>query len=220
LNLPSDRASERPKIKERDTFFREIVELLLLIAAVYTIVNLATSRYVVDGQSMMPNFEGTEYLIVNRFEYMFTDPDRGDIVIFHYPLEPKRDFIKRVIGLPGEEIHIVNGQVFVNGEPLDEPYVAGLCQQSRCQDQSWYLEEDQFFVLGDNRNYSEDSSSFGAVDRKFIVGRAWVKYWPPSEWELIQHHTYNGAAPTLVPSPTPPALSSTPVPPMSESTGG
>lgn len=206
----------RPRLLDRRSFFRESIETLLLIVAIYTLVNLATSRYVVEGQSMLPTFEGNEYLIVNRFEYMFGDPQRGDIVIFHYPENVERDFIKRVIGIPGDLIQMQNGQVFVNGEPLTEPYVLDLCNNSNCRDREWLVGENEYFVLGDNRNASQDSTRFGPVDRSYIVGRAWIKYWPPSEWQIIQHHQYNNGdapQPTLVPTQTPIPLG-TPEPPQ------
>lgn len=211
----------RPSLLNRRSFAREVVETLLLIIAIYTLVNLATSRYVVEGHSMLPNFQGDEYLIVNRFEYMFDDPERGDIVIFHYPEDPSRDFIKRVIGLPGDYIRMENGQVFVNNVPLDEPYVLDLCHSSNCRFREWTLGEDQYFVLGDNRNSSQDSTRFGPVDRSLIVGRAWIKYWPPSEWQIIEHHDYEDhpeVTPTLVPSPTLPP--GTVQPPQADSVGG
>jgi signal peptidase I len=114
---------KRPALADRRSFMREALETILLIAAIYTLVNLATSRYVVEGHSMLPTFQGDEYLIVNRMGYMFDDPERGDIVIFHYPEDPTRDFIKRVIGLPGDYIRMENGVIFVNDVPIAEPYV-------------------------------------------------------------------------------------------------
>lgn len=201
--------------KNQRTFTREIIETLLLIIAIYTLVNLVTSRYMVDGKSMLPSFEGGEFLIVNRFEYMLKAPQRGDIVIFHYPNDPSRDFIKRVIGLPGETVHLLNGQVFVDGVALDEPYTSELCNGYLCRDQETRLGDDEFFVLGDNRNASEDSSAFGPVHRRYIVGRAWITYWPPKSWGSIPHRAYENRGVTL-PSPTPTA---TPPAPMSSNTG-
>lgn len=219
FDTPRETAPARPDLIDRRTFMREVVETLLLIVAIYTLVNLATSRYVVEGQSMLPNFQGDEYLIVNRFEYLFRDPKRGDIVIFHYPENPDRDFIKRVVGLPGETVRIENGQIFVNDVPLDEPYVLDLCNRSNCRFREWEVGEDEYFVLGDNRNSSQDSISFGPVDRSFIVGRAWIKYWPPSEWDIIDHHQYGDPpqVPTLVPTPT--TVPGTPEPPTSSNVG-
>lgn len=206
--------SPRPQLGRR-SFTRELLETLLLIVAIYTLVNLATARFVVEGHSMLPNFEGNEYLIVSRFDYIIGDPQRGDIVVFHYPQNPERDFIKRVIGLPGEAVQMKNGLVFINGTPLDEPYVLDLCTSSTCKDQEWVLGEDDYFVLGDNRNASQDSVRFGPIHRSHIVGRAWIQYWPPSRWKIINHHEYG--APPPIPTPTP---TNTPVPPLSDSMGG
>lgn len=218
INNPAKPA--RPTLTDRRGFLREALETILLIAAIYTLVNLATSRYVVEGHSMLPTFHGDEYLIVNRMGYMFGEPERGDIVIFHYPEDPTRDFIKRVIGLPGDYIRMENGVVFVNNIPLDEPYVLDLCNSANCRYREWYVGENEYFVLGDNRNSSQDSTRFGPVDKSFIVGRAWIKYWPPSEWQIIQHHTY-GPPPDI--TPMPPTPTPTPAPtidPISQSVGG
>lgn len=200
--------SPRPQLGRR-SFARELLETVLLIMAIYTLVNLATARFVVEGRSMLPSFEGDEYLIVSRFDYILDEPQRGDIVVFHYPQNPERDFIKRVIGLPGEKVSMTNGQVFINDVPINEPYVLDLCSSSNCSNQEWVLGQDEYFVLGDNRNASQDSSRFGPIHRKYIVGRAWIQYWPPSRWRIINHHEY-GEPPT--PTPT-----ITPVPPLSGS---
>jgi len=212
---------ERPRLSDRRSFLREAVETLLLIIGIYTLVNLATARFVVEGRSMYPSFLGEEYLIVSRLSYIVGDPDRGDVVVFHYPEDPSRDFIKRVIGLPGETVHIENGQIYINNVPISEPYIAELCETSMCQNRTWTLGDDEFFVMGDNRNASQDSRSFGAINRSHIIGRALVIYWPPSEWGIINHHDY-GSPPANVP---PPSTSPTPMPavtepPMFDSTGG
>jgi signal peptidase I len=205
---------QQPRLYARQSFLREGLETVLLVVAIYTLVNLCTSRYVVEGQSMLPTFQGEEYLIVNRFEYLIWEPERGDIVIFHNPEDPSKDFIKRVIGLPGDYIRMENGQVFVNNAPIAEPYVLDLCRSSNCRYREWYVGEDQYFVLGDNRNSSQDSTRFGPVDRQYLVGRAWIKYWPPSEWDIIEHETY-GPAPDVTPMPSP-TPSPTPAPAMTE----
>lgn len=200
---------KRPQLTEHRPLLREVIETLLLIIGIYTLVNLATARFKVEGQSMFPTFEGAEFLIVSRLDYMIGEPQRGDIVVFHYPDDPQRDFIKRVIGLPGETITIDNGKVFINGVPIDEPYVAALCSQGGCSSVQRTLGDDEYFVLGDNRGQSKDSTNFGPIKRHHIIGRAWIKYWPPEEWGIINHHTYeNGdlipatAPPTPLPTPT------------------
>lgn len=194
----------RPTIRPERSFVREVIETLLLIGAIYAFVNLATARFVVDGHSMLPNFTTNQFIIVSRLSYIWGDPQRGDVVVFHYPLQYDRDFIKRVIGLPGEKVTILDGRVYINGKLLDEPYIEQFCRGKVC-DGEWLDGPGQYFVLGDNRGASKDSQDFGPVDRKYIVGRAFVRYWPPSAWGLIEHWRYssNGAPmPTLTPTPT------------------
>jgi len=194
----------RPKIQQERSFTREMIETILLIAAIYAFVNLATARFVVDGHSMLPNFTTDQFIIVSRLSYILGDPQRGDVVVFHYPLQYERDVIKRIIGLPGETVTILGGRVYIDGRLLEEPYIDEFCRGTSC-DGEWVVGPDQYFVLGDNRGASKDSQDFGPVDRKYIVGRAFVRYWPPSDWGLIQHWKYSGTGavmPTLTPTPT------------------
>jgi signal peptidase I len=197
----------QPQLRQEPSFIRELVETILLIAAIYAFVNLATARFVVDGHSMLPNFTTNQFIIVSRLSYILGDPQRGDVVVFHYPEQPNRDFIKRVIGMPGETVNIQDGRVYIDGRLLDEPYIDKFCRGKSC-DGEWIIGPDQYFVLGDNRGASKDSQDFGAVDRKFIIGRAFVRYWPPSDWGLITHHRYDGNGaplPTITPTYTPTA---------------
>jgi signal peptidase I len=203
----------QPKIRQRRSFAREMVETILLIAAIYAFVNLATARFVVDGHSMLPNFDTNQFIIVSRVAYILGDPQRGDVVVFHYPLQYERDFIKRVIGLPGETVTILDGRVYIDGKLLEEPYIANFCRGKSC-DGEWVVGPQQYFVLGDNRGASKDSQDFGPVDRKYIVGRAFVRYWPPKDWGLIKHWKYSGSGaplPTLTPTLTP-SITPTPDP--------
>lgn len=107
---------------------------------------------------------------------MFNEPERGDIVVFHYPNDPTRDFIKRIVGLPGETVRMENGRVFVNDEPIDEPYILDFCNSSSCRYDEWVVGENEYFVLGDNRNSSQDSVRFGPIDKSFVVGRACTRF--------------------------------------------
>ncbi len=179
---------------------REVLETMLLIVSIYCLVNLTTARYVVEGASMAPNFQTDQFIIVSRLAYLLGAPVRGDVIVFHNPQDPSHDFIKRVIALPGEAVRIVNGKIYINGMPIDEPYVAELCKPQTC-DGSWTLNADQFFVLGDNRNHSHDSHSFGPLDRSLIIGKAWIRYWPPSDWSVIPHYDYGSVRYTSPPSP-------------------
>jgi signal peptidase I len=171
----------RPRLQNQGLLpiLRDLLETVVLIAAIYALVNLLSARFIVDGPSMQPNFVSDQFVIVSRLHYMIGAPERGDIVVFHYPQDPTEDYIKRVIGTPGDTIELRNQQVYVNGEPLDEPYINEPCNISSCPDRIYpTLEADQYFVMGDNRNHSSDSRRFGAVGREFIVGEALFRYWP------------------------------------------
>lgn len=168
---------------------REIAETVVLIAVIFTLVNLACARFVVDGPSMQPTFHTGQFIIVSRVNYLLGDPQRGEVVVFHYPNNPTQDYIKRVVGVPGDTVEIRETLVYVNGELLNEPYINEPCQPSSCRDNSWTLGEDEYFMMGDNRNHSSDSRAFGAVNRQFIVGEALVRYWPPQDWGIIQGYS-------------------------------
>ncbi len=162
---------------------REIVETLLLTILIFWAVNAATGRFRIDGSSMEPNLHDGQYIIINKLIYQLTEPGRGDIVVFQYPNDPSRDFIKRVIGVPGDEVKIERGRVHVNGHSLDEPYIAQLGSYSG----TWKLGPDELYVLGDNRNNSSDSHNWGVLPRENMIGRAWVIYWPLQDWGAIPH---------------------------------
>jgi signal peptidase I len=165
---------------------REIIETVLLTAVIYAAVNFTSARFVIEGPSMEPTFHQWQRVLVNRLAYGFGDPQRGDVVVFNYPLATDRDFIKRVIGLPGETVDIVSGVVLVNGQPLDEPYI----KEPPRHDGHWVVGAEQYFVMGDNRNSSSDSRTWGALDRKFLIGRAVAVYWPPDKIGWVQHFAY------------------------------
>lgn len=179
----------RPPLRQRTItrFFREIIETLALVVGIFTLVNLATARFVVDGHSMLPNFDTGQWLLISRAHYLLGEPQRGDIVVFHYPRDPAQDYIKRLIGLPGDTVEIRGTQVLVNGIELQEPYINEACLPAQCPDRMWQLGADEFFLMGDNRNHSSDSrvDSVGVIHRRYIVGEALVRYWPPSAWGIV-----------------------------------
>lgn len=169
----------------RSNLLREIIETALLTAIIFLIVNAATGRFRIEGSSMEPNLHDGEYVLIDKVSYMLHTPERGDVVVLVRPGE--RDYIKRVIGLPGDTVEIRGGQVVVNGLMLDEPY---LNEPIRADVAARQIEPDRYFVMGDNRNNSSDSRSFGAIEATDIVGRAWVVYWPPSDWAAVPHYSY------------------------------
>jgi signal peptidase I len=179
----------KPRLRPHRTLLREVLEIGLLVLLIYSSVNLASARYVVEGASMAPNFHTDEAIIVSRTAYLIGKPNRGDVVVFHNPDNQSTDFIKRIVGLPAETVKITDGRVFINGKRLEEPYIAEFCANKRC-DGTWTVGEGQYFVLGDNRSHSHDGHDFGPVDQNLIVGQAWFRYWPPAAFGPVQHYEY------------------------------
>lgn len=152
--------------------------LVAVVVAVFVIVFLY-QPVKVEGTSMMPGLQNSDRLFVNKFIYDFGNIRRGDIVVFHYPLNPKKSFIKRVIGLPGDRLSIDDGHVYVNGKRLHEPYVPKVYRDHTSM-MVGVIPPGEYFVMGDHRNVSEDSRDFGPVPRKDIYGEASLVYWPLS----------------------------------------
>ncbi len=171
------------------SLLREIIETILLTVIIYLSVNFATGRFRIEGSSMEPSLHPNQYVLVDKLSYRIGTPKRGDVVVFNYPLATERDFIKRVIGLPGETVAIKGGVVTINGEPLQEPYIS----QPPDYENTWHLGPNEYFVLGDNRNSSLDSHSWGPLDRHYLIGRAVFVYWPPSLWGMVPHYAYADA---------------------------
>jgi signal peptidase I len=184
----------RPNL-QRPTFVREILETIILIGLVYTLVNLATVRFYIEGPSMQPNFWAGQFLIVSRASYMLGNPQRGDIVVFDPPGDDGTAddplLIKRLIGLPGDHMEFSNNQVIVNGTALNEPYIKEVCRVSSCSDGRTYdLKADEYFFMGDNRNNSRDSRVFGPITKNRIIGEAIVRYWPPPDWGIVTRYKF------------------------------
>jgi signal peptidase I len=172
------------------SLFREVVETILLAAIVFLLVNAATGRFRIDGSSMESALHDGEYVIINRLVYKLHPPERGDVIVFLR--DHRRDYIKRVIGLPGETVEIRQGQVFINGQPMAESYLRELGAYSM---QPRTVGPGEYFVLGDNRNNSSDSHNWGTVPFSAIDGKAWLVYWPPQSWGLVAHYSYPGVTP-------------------------
>lgn len=164
-------------------FVFDIVETLLLAVILFVGINAVSARVRVDGYSMQPTLEDGEFILVNKMSYQWNEVQRGDIIVFHFPLNPEEELIKRVIGIPGDHIMVQNSQVFVNGQPLNEPYIS----QAPAYSGEWVVENGYLFVLGDNRNNSNDSKDWGQLAMDKIVGKAVLIYWPPPMWNVIEH---------------------------------
>lgn len=178
----------RPRLS-RIGLAREILQTLVFLAAVYTLLELAIPRSVVLSISMQPNLVENQRLLISRVSYLIGDPQRGDIVVFTRPNQPPTQppLIKRLIGLPGETLEFRDMQLYVNGTPLNEPYINEPCTEANCENQSWTLGENEYFFMGDNRNHSLDSRSFGPIARGQLVGRAILRWWPPPKWGILSY---------------------------------
>jgi len=179
---PGKRAKAKP-----GGALREIVETLILTAVIFLAVRVLVQNYKVEGFSMEPTLNDGQYLLINKIGMHFQQPHRGDIIVFEYPLDPSKSFVKRVIGLPGDTVEVRSQQTFVNGKLVAEPYIKAPEAQ---QYPATLIPPDNYFVMGDNRNNSSDSRSWGMLPSKDIIGEAWVSYWPPKAWGVVQDYRY------------------------------
>lgn len=166
-----------PKNSGAKVFLRnlfEIAQMLIMALVLYFIIDSVIGRVRVQKISMEPTLLPGEILLVNKLEYKLGEIERGDIVTFHYPLDPELDYVKRVIGLPGDTVVVKDKQVLVNDLALNEPYISAAPEYEGV----WVVPEDQLFVLGDNRNPSADSHVWGFVPLENLIGKAFAVYWP------------------------------------------
>jgi signal peptidase I len=186
---------------------RDILETLILTAVIFFVVQSVVKNFKVEGSSMEPTLHDGEFLLVDKAVYwslspglvhyvlpgveasgatdrvfLFHPPQRGDIIVFQFPHDLSRDFIKRVIGVPGDVVEIRDGRVLVNGKAMTEPYIMAPPHYQMAPQR---VAPGQFFVLGDNRNNSSDSHVWGLVPWSDIIGQAWVSYWPLGDWQFF-----------------------------------
>lgn len=168
--------------------------VVLAFAVIMMVYLFAFQPHKVDGSSMYPNFKNGDYILTEKISYHNKDPKRGDVVVFHAPPPNNADFIKRVIGLPGETIMVQNGKVFINGRQLPEQYLDSSIVTSEKsflrEGISYTIPPDYFMMFGDNRSFSSDSREFGPISKRAIVGRAALRYWPFSTARLIPKPSY------------------------------
>ncbi len=166
------------------TFLREILITVVLAAAIFFIARETIQTYEVFMTSMEPNFHEGQRVVVVKAAYWswIGQPARGDVIIFKAPNGSDEDFIKRVIGLPGDTVEVKNGAVYVNNVKLDEPYVRDAPGYTMAKKK---IPGDKYFVLGDNRNHSNDSHNDWLVDKQDIHGKAWLSTWPPDLWGVV-----------------------------------
>ena len=170
-----------------------VISLAIIIPVRYYLIQ----PFYVKGASMEPNFYDKEYLIIDEISYRFHTPVRGDIIVFKYPRNPQEYFIKRVIGLPGEKVQIKDGFAYVynqdnpSGVKLEEPYLFTGDKTYGLNEEIVTLNDSEYYVLGDNRNSSKDSRSFGAVDKKFITGKVLLRGWPFNRIDVFSAPQYS-----------------------------
>jgi signal peptidase I len=162
----------------------EVLETAVLTLLLFMVVRLAVQNFQVQGPSMMPTLQNSEYILVDKAVYYLHAPQRGDIIVFVAPPDPSTDYVKRVIGVPGDTVRVApNGVVSVDGVALNEPYVADL--DNPYPPNTWKLSANQYFVMGDNRGDSSDSRAWGPVPRQNIIGKASMVYWPYSDIHVL-----------------------------------
>lgn len=182
---------EQTKGADIKRFILDLLETLVLAVILFLVINAVSARVRVDGFSMIPTLQDGEFILVNRLAYKFAEPKRGEIIVFRSPVVPDEDLIKRVIGLPGDTVEINDGNVYVNDTMLDEPYIAAEPIYSG----KWQVVDGYLFVLGDNRNDSSDSHSWGLVPMSNVVGRSILIYWPFDQWDILNHNIITAMAP-------------------------
>ena len=181
----------RRKEKKRKSLPREIFGwffyLFLILAVIFLLIQFVGQRTVVQGSSMYPTLLDGDGLIVDKLTYKFSDPERFDVVVFPFRYQEDTYYIKRIIGLPGETVQIRNGEIYINGRLLEEEYGWGEMKSGGLASEPVILGEDEYVVLGDNRNSSSDSRepSVGNIEESQLIGRAWMRVWPLSGLGLI-----------------------------------
>lgn len=159
-------------------FILEIVQIVAIaLAIVIPIRYFLIQPFFVEGASMEPNFYNSQYLIIDEISYRFSEPERGDVIVFKYPANPSQHFIKRIIGLPGETVELKDKQIIIDNQVLDESSYSPLSSSSYGTTKH-ILGENEYFVMGDNRGASSDSRQWGGLSREYIVGKVWIRAWP------------------------------------------
>jgi signal peptidase I len=181
---------QRPWWKSVGRFLLETFQTVILALVLYLLIDSVVARVRVENISMRPTLAPGEFILVNKLAYRLGDMSRGDIIVFHYPQNPAEDYIKRIIGLPGDDVKVQGGKVTVNGLTLNEPYISAPPNYLG----DWKIPDGQIFVLGDNRNQSSDSHSWGTVPLPLIVGRAIFIYWPIDRVQVLSHPSIVNAA--------------------------
>lgn len=190
-SIPEEQPVQKPIRSGCLGFAIDAMETIFLALVLFLGINAVSDRVRVENISMQPSLYAGEFVLVNKLAYKFGPPQVGDIIVFPYPRDPKEKYIKRVIGRPGDEVKVNNGKVYVNEQPLEEPYIAAPPAYTG----TWNVPAGYLFVLGDNRNQSSDSHVWGYVALDQVVGKALVIYWPLDKMQVLEHPNVVKAAP-------------------------
>lgn len=182
-------------IKKLGSFVLELLQVVIFAVSIFLFIYLLVLQpHKIKGASMEPNFHDGEYLLTDKVSYRFGEPNRGDVIVFKAPPTYKDEFIKRVIALPGEEVKVEGGSIYVNGRVLSEEYLPKdtriLSGKYTEEGKPVVVPNDAYFVLGDNRDHSLDSRNIGPIEKQHITGRAWFVYWPVTNLGTIKSPTY------------------------------
>ena len=191
---PTEEQQDGSQKQNLKIFFRDAITIIVIAGVIILGLQAVIQKFIVDGPSMNYTLHTGEQLIVNKIVYNIHEPERGDIIVFHPPLQMETDdYIKRIIGLPGEIVHIKDGVVTIEQPDgamlvLDEPYVTNIAKRDY---DSGVIPEGEYFVMGDNRTNSSDSRNGWTLDEESIIGKGWVAIWPISDWGLIPNHDFS-----------------------------
>lgn len=165
---------------------RELVETVVLSLIIFLLIRQVVQNYRIENHSMEPSFYEGQFVLVNKVAYWFGEPTRGDVVVFHNPRNTNEDYIKRIIGIPGDTVEVRDQTVFVNGLPLPEEFPHRAIPPGEYGG-PFVVGDEQLFVMGDNRPNSSDSRVFGPIDQDLVVGQAWLRIWPLNTFGIVQH---------------------------------
>lgn len=176
------------------TMVRELLETVVLSVVIFLLIRQVVQNYRIENHSMEPNFYEGQFVLVNKLAYRLGQPERGDVVVFHNPNNPNEDYIKRIIGLEGDTVEVHDQTVFINGQPLPEPFPHNEIPFGEVVGPVTVGDE-QLFVMGDNRPNSSDSRLIGPIGKDLVVGQAWLRIWPPNVFGLVGHADLAPGAP-------------------------
>jgi signal peptidase I len=183
----SEGASTAPAPMSAGSMLRELVETVVLALILFLLIRQVVQNYRIESHSMEPTFIEGQFVLVNKLAYRLGEPQRGEVTVFHNPDNPDEDYIKRIIGLPGDQVEVVGDRVLINGQELSQPFDHELMPPDAYYG-PYVVPDNSLFVMGDNRPRSSDSRAIGPISEDLVVGKAWLRVWPLSKFGLVDHY--------------------------------